>query len=138
MASQNDLDPSSHLATSLDRGDVLVYAGNNSGHTLAGIETVLLASDAGGFPDPQAALEDLANRGITSVLVEAGGTMIASLLKAGLVDRLIWTRSAGLIGGDGLASLATLGLEDLADGRIFKRVSTRFIDDDVVEIFNAA
>ena len=88
-----------------------------------------------GYPDPKLMLEDLAGRGITSVMVEAGGRFIASLLSQGLIDRLIWTRSAGLIGGDGLAAMASLGLEDLSDGRIFKREDTRMIGDDVIEIF---
>ena len=134
-ASQNTLSLETQLVQSQDQGDVLVYAGQATTAPINSLETVVFG--AGGRPDPVLMLQDLATRGITSVMVEAGGTFIASLLKKGLIDRLIWTRSAGLIGGDGLASMASLGLEDLSDGRIFKREDTRIIDDDVIEIFKA-
>lgn len=136
-ASQNNLAPDAVLVTSSDQSDVLVYAGKPTDPKLNDLETKIIDANEKGYPDPRMMLEDLAERGITSVMVEAGGRFIASLMRAGVIDRLIWTRSAGLIGGDGLASMASLGLEDLSDGRIFKREETRMIGDDVIEIFNA-
>ena len=49
-------------------------------------------------------LEDLAGMGVSSVLVEGGGRIAESFLKAGLVDRLILIEGAGEIGMDGIAS----------------------------------
>lgn len=100
-----------------------------------GIECTQVAGAATGGVDVKAALHLLADRGVTSVLVEAGGRLIASLLKAGLVDQLIWTRSAGLIGADGLPSLAGMGLETLEEGCIFSRQKLRCSGPDVIEIF---
>lgn len=136
-ASQNTLAPDAFLATSADQSDVLVYAGKPADQNVNDLETTIIDANDRGYPNPRLMLEDLAQRGVTSVMVEAGGQFIASLMAAGVIDLLVWTRSAVLIGGDGLASMASLGLEDLSDGRIFKRVETRMIGDDVIEIFNA-
>ena len=135
-ASDYDLDPQSHLATSHDQGDVVIYVASDDRQSPHPVDVVKVSADHEGRPDLHAILADLGARGIQSVMVEAGGRFVASLLKAGLVDELVWTRSSGLIGGDGLASLASLGLENLSDGRMFKRVKTQFIGDDVIEIFN--
>ena len=100
------------------------------------VQTHLIAAGGNGRPDLNQVFQHLGEMGKASVLVEAGGTFIASLLKQGLVDRLIWTRSSGVIGGDGLPSLANLGLGDLADGRIFRRVASQIIDEDAIEVFH--
>ena len=135
-ASDYDLDPQSHLATSHDQGDVVIYVASDDRQSPHPVDVVKVSADHEGRPDLHAILADLGARGIQSVMVEAGGRFVASLLKAGLVDELVWTRSSGLIGGDGLASLASLGLENLSDGRMFKRLKTQFIGDDVIEIFH--
>ena len=62
---------------------------------------------------------------MTSVLVEAGATLIASLMRQGLVDRLIWIKAPMIIGGDGIAAINTLDLSNLDDGRGFTLTHTR-------------
>ncbi|MCE2516809.1 MAG: bifunctional diaminohydroxyphosphoribosylaminopyrimidine deaminase/5-amino-6-(5-phosphoribosylamino)uracil reductase RibD [Alphaproteobacteria bacterium] len=137
VSSAFTLSPDSQLATTTDQGPVMVLAADGDPQ-FKGQDTVTeipVAAGADGTPDPVAALETLGGQGITSVLVEAGGRFVASLMKAGVVDQLIWTRSSGVIGGDGLPSLSSLGLDDLAQGRIFRRVKSLIIDDDAIEIF---
>lgn len=62
-----------------------------------------------------ACLRDLARRGVTSVLVEGGGEIIASLLKDRLVDRLVLFMAPLVVGGTkavplaGGAGAATIG-----------------------------
>jgi len=68
----------------------------------------------GGGLEPEALLRAVAARGITRLLVEGGAALGASLLRAGLVDRLAWFTAPSLIGGDGLAGLASLGVDRLA------------------------
>ena len=46
-----------------------------------------------------ACLEDLARRGVTSVLVEGGGEVIASMLKDNLVDRMVLFVAPLIVGG---------------------------------------
>lgn len=137
VASRFNLDDTSTLAETADEGTVAIFACDEGGGKAApiGIKTHQIAANIDGKPCLDAVLQRLGEMGMTSVLVEAGGRFIASLLKAGLVDRLIWTRSSGVIGGDGTASLADLGLDNLSDGRMFSRMKSITIDDDSIEIF---
>jgi len=72
------------------------------------------ADPAGGL-EPAALLRALAARGITRLMVEGGAGLAASLLRAGLVDRLAWFMAPSLLGGDGLPGFGPLGVEALAD-----------------------
>jgi diaminohydroxyphosphoribosylaminopyrimidine deaminase/5-amino-6-(5-phosphoribosylamino)uracil reductase len=56
----------------------------------------------------------LAARGITRLMVEGGAVLGASLLRAGLVDRLAWFAAPSLMGGDGRSGLESLGVDRLA------------------------
>ena len=75
-----------------------------------------------GRPAVDALLARLAERGITRLLIEGGGTVGAAFLAAGLVDRIAWFRAPAVIGGDGLAAIAAFGLDRLADAPAFERV----------------
>lgn len=57
-----------------------------------------------------AILATLHQRGLISVMVEAGGTLAAALIRQQLVDQLTLFIAPTLIGGDGLASIDTLGI----------------------------
>ncbi len=71
------------------------------------------AAGAGTGVDPTAALEAIAAAGLTRVLCEGGGGLAASLLRAGLIDRLV-VFSAGLaIGSEGLPAIGPLELDAL-------------------------
>jgi diaminohydroxyphosphoribosylaminopyrimidine deaminase/5-amino-6-(5-phosphoribosylamino)uracil reductase len=67
----------------------------------------------GGGLEPEALLRALAARGITRLMVEGGAALAASLLRAGLVDRLAWFVAPSLIGGDGRSGLESLGVDGL-------------------------
>ena len=68
-------------------------------------------------------------------MVEGGGQLAASLIGAGLVDRIEWFRAAAVIGGDGVPAVAGLGLEQVAEAPRFARVSILALDDDVLESY---
>lgn len=86
-----------------------------------------------GRPDPEAVLAALSRRGLTSVLIEGGGQVAASFLRAGLVDRIEWFRSSILLGGDGRPGVAGLELAKLADAPKFRRLSVEALGDDLWE-----
>jgi diaminohydroxyphosphoribosylaminopyrimidine deaminase/5-amino-6-(5-phosphoribosylamino)uracil reductase len=87
-------------------------------------------------PDDLAAmLGILGGRGLTRILVEGGGRLAASLLKAGLVDRLVWMHAPMTIGGDGIPAIAGLGLQELAAARRFELMSSETAGGDVIESF---
>jgi diaminohydroxyphosphoribosylaminopyrimidine deaminase/5-amino-6-(5-phosphoribosylamino)uracil reductase len=60
------------------------------------------------------AMRLLAERGITSLLVEGGGTLHASFIRAGLYDKFIVAIAARLIGADGRPAVWDLGFTDLS------------------------
>lgn len=101
---------------------------------MKGVDRATVTASPQGGVDIIPALRLLADRGVTSVLVEAGGSLISSLLKAGVVDQIIWTRSAGLIGADGRPSLAEMDLEKLEDGHLFSRLKLFQSGPDAIEI----
>lgn len=86
-----------------------------------------------GRPTPEAALAALSRRGLTSVLIEGGGQVAASFLRAGLVDRIEWFRAPILLGGDGRPGVAGLALAKLADAPKFRRLSVEALGDDLWE-----
>lgn len=85
-----------------------------------------------GHINPTAALTALADGGITRLLVEGGGRLAASLLKADLVDHLIWIQAPKIIGADGKPAVAELGLERLHDASHWQRISMRLLSEDSV------
>jgi len=78
-------------------------------------------------------LEDLANKGYTRVLVEGGSEISSSLLSKNLVNKIFLYRSGIIIGGDGLSSIASYGLKDLKLAKNFNIVSSKIIDNDLLE-----
>jgi len=101
----------------------------------AGVEIIDVAAAPDGRLTVSAALQALGARGITRLLVEGGSELSASLLQQDLVDRLYWFRSASIIGGDGLAAAASLGIEQLVDAKLFARVDVETVGEDVLEIY---
>ena len=79
----------------------------------AGVEVVGVPGAAVGI-DLEAGLRALAARSITRLLVEGGGQIAASLLRADLVDRLAWFHAPAVMGGDGWAAAQAFGVAALA------------------------
>ncbi len=99
-----------------------------------GVEVISVAADDGGV-SVAATLQALAARGITRLLVEGGGRLTASLIAADCVDRIAWFRAASVIGGDGVAAVAGLGLDAMADKPRFERISLMALGEDVLETY---
>jgi len=101
----------------------------------AGVEVIAVPTDRDGRLSLAEALAALGRRGLTRVLVEGGGHLAAGLLRADLVDRLVWFRAAKILGGDGLPAVAGFGLERLAEAPWFRRETVEALNDDVVETY---
>ena len=78
------------------------------------------------------ALEKIAERGITRIFCEGGGKLAASLIFAGLVDRLITMTAGVAIGADGTPNLAKLGVSTLNNAPRFHMHRHRKIGDDIM------
>lgn len=66
---------------------------------------------------------------VLSVMVEGGAQLFASLIKAGLCDKLHTFIAPKLIGGDGLASIGEFGLKKVADSIELKNTSIKVLAD---------
>lgn len=98
----------------------------------AGVDIITVDKDANGYTDLEQGLKMLAERGINSVLVEGGGTVTASLLQAGLIDQVAWFHAPKVIGGDGIAAVAALGIDSVGEAPTFEMRSARYVGDDVL------
>lgn len=91
------------------------------------------AQNSGGGLDLGAVLAELANQGLTRLLVEGGGKLTASLIAADLVDRIAWFRSPSLMGNDGRAAVEDLNMSQLLDMPRFERTEKRSVGSDSLE-----
>ena len=96
-----------------------------------GVQVDDVAAGAGGRADIDAALQALHDRGIRSLLVEGGGAVYTSFLRAGRFDRLT-VFVAPLLIGDGVAAVGDLGNERIADATRLQGVTTTIVNDQVV------
>lgn len=86
-----------------------------------------------GRPQPAVVLAALARRGVGSVMIEGGGQVAASFLRAGLVDRIEWFRAPILLGAEGRPGVAGLELAKLAHAPQFRRLAVEPLGDDLWE-----
>lgn len=100
-----------------------------------GVEVIEIERDGDGSVDPRAAATALGDRGLTRVLVEGGGHLTAALFRVGLIDRLAWFRAPALIGGDGLAIAASLGVDHPDQAPRFRRTAVQPVGVDLLETY---
>jgi diaminohydroxyphosphoribosylaminopyrimidine deaminase/5-amino-6-(5-phosphoribosylamino)uracil reductase len=81
----------------------------------------------------QALLQALGKRGIMSILVEGGGTLLGSMFDDGQVDKVIAFVAPVIIGGSKTKTpVGGRGAEKIADAMRLKRVKIERIGDDVM------
>lgn len=105
-------------------------------HPIGTAEVIHVAS-ADGRPTIDAVLAALADRNITSVLIEGGGQVAASFIRAGRIDRLEWFRAPILLGAEGRPCIAGLALAKLGNAPKFRRLSAEPLGDDLWERYEA-
>jgi diaminohydroxyphosphoribosylaminopyrimidine deaminase/5-amino-6-(5-phosphoribosylamino)uracil reductase len=130
----------SHLMTPLTarlfepEGAVLIYGAADEPRRAQALRErgaeVELRPGAHGKVDLAAMIEDLAQRGVNELHVEAGHKLNASLLRAGLVDELLVYLAPTLLGdGREMAALGTLAT--LADAQRWRFTDLARVGDDV-------
>jgi diaminohydroxyphosphoribosylaminopyrimidine deaminase/5-amino-6-(5-phosphoribosylamino)uracil reductase len=134
------LDPASALARSAGETPAWCLTGSSDEARTAtltehGVAVLKVAAAADGRVDLTAALEALAARGITRLLVEGGAGLAAALIGVSLVDRLYWFRAPALAGDDGLSALASLGVDRIEQLHRLVRTSIEPIADDLLETY---
>lgn len=100
----------------------------------AGVEVLAVPADQHGDLSLPAAFQSLAGRGVTRLMVEGGSRLAAALLRLDLVDRIHWYRAPCLVGGEGMSSVAQLGISRMADSLRFSSSRTVRLGEDLLEI----
>ena len=134
------LPPSSRLARSAREVPVWVMTGtrsNRAAEDALSAEGVLVIHTPGSAErlGLAAALELIAERGITRLMVEGGPTLAAAFLAAGLVDEAVLFQSPKVVGADGIDALDGLPLTALTQSPRLTRVSSEGFGADRCEIF---
>ncbi len=102
-----------------------------------GAEVIDVPAVASGELDLDAAMAELGARGLTRVLVEGGGRIAGALMRRGLVDRIACFRAGLVMGGDGLPSVAAMGVAGPAAAPRFDLIRVERIGEDVLETWAA-
>ena len=98
-----------------------------------GVEVWVLPPDDRGCVDLAALLDRLGEREITSLLVEGGGTVLASFFERRLVDKVMAFVAPLIIGGKNAPTpVRGTGASCLADALRLKRVSVERVGEDVL------
>src|SRR5690625_992256 len=103
-----------------------------------GAELVPIAAAPDGALSLADALQVLGRRGLTRVFCEGGGQLAASLLAAGLVDRIALFAAGRTIGGDGVPSIGAFGIEAHRDAPGFVLDRVERIGADALSWWSAA
>jgi len=115
-------------------GEVLIYCAHQTPEKSAALEaqgaTVICQPAHHQRVDLAAVLNDLAERQVNEVLLEAGATLAGAMIAAGLVDELIIYMAPRLLGSDGRGLLKLPGIEQLADAVQLKITDIRAVGDD--------
>ena len=102
---------------------------------LGAAELIQTEADADGRVSFEAVIQTLKERGVQSLMIEAGAEIAGSAIRSGLVTHIEWFRASMLIGAEGRACIAGLGLEELALAPTFQRISVRACGADLWETY---
>ncbi|MEP4051616.1 MAG: RibD family protein [Litorimonas sp.] len=81
------------------------------------------------------AVSIMGQAGLRSILIEGGGTLIASFVRAGLYDTLHWYRAPVLLGGDGRDCVGALSLTEMDQAVRLHRIKVSEVGQDLHEIY---
>ena len=124
--------------TARDIPTLLYCSGGTSPDLKAcGIEIVTVQKDARGRPDIAAVLHDLAERGMTRLLVEGGAGVHAAFLDRGMVDRIEAFVSAMVLGEGGHSGVGALAALTLDEAPRFRAVDRQTLGQDLLVSFRA-
>ncbi len=132
------LSPDSHLAATANETPTWVFTRNGSEDKAEALRqagvVVHPVTDKNGL-SLEEAVDKLAESGVRSLLIEGGGTLIASFIRAGLYDTLHWYRAPVLLGGDGRDCIGALSLTKIGHAVRLHRMKSTEVGQDLHEIY---
>ncbi|MBT2130963.1 bifunctional diaminohydroxyphosphoribosylaminopyrimidine deaminase/5-amino-6-(5-phosphoribosylamino)uracil reductase RibD [Aliiroseovarius lamellibrachiae] len=137
LSRQLDLPLSGKLAAGARDVPVIICHGPHAPKELLDVwrdlgAQMVSVSEVQGALSPASVLNELGKLGLTRVFCEGGGGLAASLLKAGLVDELVGFTAGLVLGAEGRASVAAMGVNRLAVAPRFALIETRALGGDVL------
>jgi diaminohydroxyphosphoribosylaminopyrimidine deaminase/5-amino-6-(5-phosphoribosylamino)uracil reductase len=93
---------------------------------------IIATDETQGRTDVRAALPALLERGVTSLLLEGGGTLAWAFFEAQAVDRVAWFVGPKLLGGAGASPLGGIGVARMEDALTLSDVATETLDGDLL------
>ncbi len=109
---------------------------NQTLYERAGVELIYLDPGEDGRLPIKDVLSSITKKGVTRLLIEGGGAVAASFIKAGLVDEIYWFRSTIVLGGNGISAISDLGLEGLVSAPKFILKDKMSIVDETLEVYS--
>jgi diaminohydroxyphosphoribosylaminopyrimidine deaminase/5-amino-6-(5-phosphoribosylamino)uracil reductase len=97
-----------------------------------GHRVIVCRQSRGGLVDLRDALSALGAAGVLSVMIEGGGRLFSSLVKEGLVDRMVVCIAPKLLGGRGLDMLPGIACRGVGGAVELCDVTVKAFDDNVV------
>jgi len=96
-------------------------------------DEILKVPNGNGGVDMTALMKELGKRGITSVLIEGGGTTHASAFDAGLVDKVMFFVAPKIIGGkEAVSAVEGHGSEKMADAVMLRDMKATAVGPDIL------
>jgi diaminohydroxyphosphoribosylaminopyrimidine deaminase/5-amino-6-(5-phosphoribosylamino)uracil reductase len=117
---------------------VVVCAGAASGSVHGSARVLEIEANEHGRPRLAALLRELADEGVTRLMIEGGPTIATAFLDEGLVDEVAVFQGAGTIGASGLLPFREHGLERLMTGDEWQLAVERPVGVDTMRIHRRA
>lgn len=97
-----------------------------------GVEILTIPRDEYGL-NMRELFKTLGSQNITSVLIEGGASINASVLNAKLIDKVHWFIAPKIIGGTcAPGAVGGQGIADLADAQFIEDIKTEFVGEDIL------
>jgi diaminohydroxyphosphoribosylaminopyrimidine deaminase / 5-amino-6-(5-phosphoribosylamino)uracil reductase len=100
-------------------------------------ELIWIPPDNSGTLDLEVLLDELGHRGIQYLLVEGGGSIFSSFIKAKLFDEIIAVIAPKIIGGDGIPCMTSLGVKRVAQALHLKVAKRKQYGEDTAIYFRS-
>ena len=93
---------------------------------------IVIVKDKNGMVDLRDLLEKLKEFNISSILLEGGGSLNASMLEENLVDKFYFFIAPKIIGADGISAIGSMGIEKIDEVLNLKDVEVSKISTDIL------
>ena len=115
------------------RGEAPTWVAVTEDRTYDAAEQTIRLPRARGGVDMGMLMEELGSRGITSLLIEGGGTTHASAFAAGIVDKVCFFVAPKIIGGrDAVTAVEGEGAGTMDEAVLLERMSAAAVGEDLL------